>query len=254
MARKSSAAAASARSSGLPLFFHKPQPLDAVRHAHASVSSGGDFSFASDTNSITLNAVEFIEAVKYYPVVFTGGENPTPVAILGLERGNYFVEADNRWKAGAYIPAYARQYPFIFFEDPRRKKMYLCIDEAAANYYPSQPAGATPLYTVDGKPSNLTKHALQFCTAFYQHYQATRDFCDALKAHKLLIPYQSEATLTSGKKLGLSGFQAIDEKALSKLPEKVFLEFRKKGWLPFIYLALASTSNWKRLADLASEK
>lgn len=257
MAKKSSAPSAAEKagkdsSAGLPLFFRQPRALDAGRHAKASVSPTNSFAFACETNSIPLNTIEFIEAVKHYPIVFTGGDMPTPVAVVGLERGNYFVQADDSWKAGAYVPAYVRQYPFIFFEESRQKKFYLCIDESAPNYHPGAYEGATPLYTGEGKPSALTDHALKFCTAFYQHHVITRNFCADLKKYNLFVPYQSEARLASGKKLGLSGFQIISEKALNELPDKTFREFRKKGWLPFIYLVLASTSNWKRLADMAA--
>lgn len=238
--------------SSLPLFFSSPQPLDAARHKEASLLPADGFGFARNTNSMPLNAIEFIEAVKHYPIVFTGGENPSPVAILGFERDNYFVRKDGSWAPGAYIPAYARQYPFIFSENPRQKKMYLCIDEAAAGYRPTPQPGAEPLYNANGKPSKLSNHALEFCTAFYRHHTATRAFCNGLQEYKLLAPYQSEATLTSGRKLTLSGFHIIDEKALSSLPDKQFLELRKQGWLPLIYLSLASTSNWKRLADIAA--
>ena len=33
------------------------------------------------------------------------------------------------------------------------------------------------------------------------------------------------------------------------LPEADFNALRSKGWLPFIYLSLASFSNWKQIAD-----
>lgn len=242
-----------APAAGLPLFFRKPHPLDVKRHKQAAIRPGSEFSFARATNSIPLNAIEFLEAVRHYPIVFTMGDNPMPVAIVGLERANYFVQADNSWKPGAYIPAYVRQYPFVFFERPEEKKFYLCIDEGAPHFKSAPEEGALRLYKDDDKPSDITNNALQFCTAFYNHYLITRNFCEDLKNHKLLMPYQSEAKLASGKVMNLAGFQMINEKALNQLPDKVFLEFRRKGWLPFIYFMLASAANWKRLIDIAPQ-
>ena len=236
---------------GLPLFFRKPHPLDVKRHKQAAIRPGSEFGFARDTNSIPLNAIEFLEAVRHYPIVFTMGDHPLPVAIVGLERLNYFVQPDNSWKPGTYIPAYVRQYPFVLFERPEEKKFYLCIDEGAPHFSPSAAEGARRLYSDDEKSSDITNNALQFCTAFYNHHLITRNFCEDLKTHKLLMPYQSEAKLASGKTMNLAGFRMIDEKAFNALPDKVFLEFRRKGWLPFIYFALASTANWKRLIDAA---
>lgn len=239
--------------SALPLLYKSPMAVDAVRHKHASISPSSNFSFAKHINSLPINAIEFIEVAKFLPIVFTSDKNPLPVAIVGLEQENYLVQADNSWVEGVYIPAYLRQYPFIFFENVSEKKFYLCIDEKSENYNETQIDGANPLFNADGKPSDLSNNALKFCTAFYQHHLATRELCNALEEHKLLQPYSSEIKLASGKKTTLSGFQMIDEKALNKLPDKVYLSFRHKGYLPFIYFALASTSNWNRLVALQAK-
>ena len=245
-------ASASEQASALPLFFKKPVVLEVARHGKATVTPITDYSFARDTNSVPLNGIEFIEASKHYPIVFTTGDAPMPVAVLGLETTNYFINAKGAWKADHYIPAYARQYPFIFFEQPEQKQFYLCIDEASDAYHADAVEGGQPIYT-DGKASELSNNALQFCTAYYQHHTITKNLCADLAEHKLLGPFQSQATLPSGKQLHLSGFQMIDEAALNALPDEVFLEFRKKGWLAFIYLAMSSASNWKRLMEVASE-
>ncbi len=258
MAKKNHTAAAAeqpkpdAESTGLPLFYSKPVVLDVARHADATVTPITDYSFARKVNSVPVNGIEFIEAAKQYPVVFTLGEQAMPVAVLGLENDNYFVEKDGSWKKGYYVPAYVRQYPFIFFEQPEQERFYLCIDEAAECFHQGASEGGQPLYT-DGKASELSNHALQFCTAYYQHYNITKNLCADLVKHKLLAPFQSEAKLASGKQMHLSGFQMIDETAFNALSDEVFAEFRKKGWLAFIYLALAATSNWKQLIDLGNE-
>lgn len=240
--------------SGLPLLYKLPTMLDAVRHVQASVRPSSDFSFARPTNSLPLNTIEFIDAAKTYPIVFTDNDLTLPVAIVGLEQQNYFVRPDNSWQEGAYIPAYVRQYPFIFFENTWEKKFYLCVDEAAPHFSATGMEYAHPLYTGSGAPTEFTNNALKFCTAFYQHHLITRNFCADLQEHKLLRPYQSEITLTSGRKTQLSGFLMIDENALNSLPNKTYLSLRDKGWIPFIYLALASTSNWKNLVALEAKQ
>jgi len=223
--------------------------LDSKRHAQSSVSTRDNFSFAKKTNSLPINTIEFIEAAKTYPIVFTVDENPLPVAIVGIEKYNYFVKPDNTWQENAYIPGYVRQYPFILFENKEQERFYLCVDEAATHFNkePTKDAGSKALYEKNGSPSVFTNNALKFCTTFYQHHLISRNFCADLKEHKLLQPYQSQITLASGRKAQISGFQMIDEKALNALPNKTYLLFREKGWIPFIYLALASTSNWRNL-------
>ena len=237
----------------LPLFFKTPFAIDVTRHKNSGVKSGADYRFAKQTNSIPLNVIEFLEAVKYYPIVFTPGDSAFPVALLGLEQDNNYVDAQGQWREGTYTPAYARQYPFIFVEHHEDKKLYLCVDETSERFCPTAENPEDRLFNEENASSELTEHALKFCEAFYQHHQITRNFCADLKKHHLLMPQQSDVTLASGRSITLRGFEILNEQAFNKLPEKVFLEFRKKGWLPFIYLALASASNWKALADSAGE-
>lgn len=239
----------------LPLFFKTPSVLDATRHAHATITPVTDYGFARAVNSLPLNTLEFIEAAKHYPIVFAGSADAmTPTAIVGFEQTNVFVDADGNWAQGAYIPAYVRQYPFIFFEQKSEDRFYLCVDESAPQFSLDKlgESNAYALFNADGTPSELSNHALQFCTSFYQHHAITKNFCADLVKHELLKPYQSEATLVSGKTVNLGGFQMIDENAFNALPDAVILEFREKGWLAFVYLALASASNWRRLADLVA--
>lgn len=249
-AEKKAPEATSTETGGLPLFFQKPALLDNKRHATASIRPTVDYGFAKNVNSVTLNAIEFIEAVKSYPIVFSQGEVPVPVAILGLEQTNQFVGQDGKWLAGHYTPAYVRQYPFIFMSQPNDEKFYLCVDEAAPQFSDKTEEGSNPIYNADGTPSDLANHALQFCTSYYQHRNITEAFCADLAKHKLLSPYSTEVKKADGSSLHLNGFQMINETLFNALSDKVFREFREKGWLPFIYLSLASASNWKRVSDL----
>ncbi len=243
---------ANATNNGLPLFYQQPAALEKNRHAKAGVLTAPNYSFAKATNSLTLNVLEFLEASKYYPIVFTAGDAPVPLAVVGLEKDNYFVGGDTLWREGTYIPAYVRQYPFIFFENEEEKKFYLCIDEKSTHYREKGDAGSEALFNADGTPSPLSNNALEFCTAYYQQHAITKEFTADLVKHKLLSPYQSSVTLKTGRQISFSGFNMIDETAFNALPDEAILEFRKKGWLAFIYLALASTSNWNRLLGLAN--
>jgi len=235
---------------GLPLFFRKPMPLDARRHSKAGLLPTEDFTFAAETNSILINAVEFFEAAKHYPIVFTMSEAPLPAVIVGLEKENYFVDSNGKWKESAYIPAYVRKYPFVFMDVPERNEFLLCVDESAPQYKESGGKGTLPLYQ-DKEPSELSRNALEFCTAYHNHHQFTRRFCEELQASGLLMPMRSDAKLASGREIHLAGFQSIDEKKLMALPEEKVYEYFKKGWLPLIYIALMSAGNWKKLADVA---
>lgn len=240
-------------STDLPLFFKNPAPLDAERHATAGLLTAPDFSFAANTNSILVNAVEFYEAAKYYPIVFTQAEMPVPAIMVGLEQDSYFVDARGQWKEGTYIPGYARKYPFIFMSFPSRDDHILCIDEGAPQFKAGGGKGTLPLFQ-QNLPSDISSQALTFCGAYQREFMLTRSFCDAVQKAGLFEPMRFDVTLTGGREIHMAGFQAISEKKLQALPDATILEFFKRGWLPLIYASLMSVSNWKSLAELAAKK
>lgn len=252
-ASKSAAKSQAPAPEGMPLFFRDPKPVDAERHRAAGIKKSANFTFASETNSIPLNAAEFIEAAKFYPIVFTGDEQALPAVIVGLEKDNYFVDSKGTWREYSYIPAYVRKYPFTFMEITEKQQFVLCVDEAAEHYAEKVAAKDEPFYK-DGKPSALTNQALEFCGAFHNHFMGTQAFCQALKDADLLVQNQSDISLANGRKIRLGGFRMIDEKKFNELPEATILEWKKKGWLALVYFTFLSNSNWRRLADMASSR
>lgn len=236
----------------LPLFFRLPHPLNAERHAQAGLNALKDFSFARSTNSVPLNLVEFFEAARSYPIVFTKGEGAIPVALLGMQDENCFLDAENRWLDWCYVPAYVRRYPFIFMQDAAEQRFILCVDEAAPHYVASK--AEMPFYTGDGQPSELIQNALRFCTLYQQHHQQTVEFTQALQGHNLLVEKTSNLRMPSGKEITLGGFLVLDGQRFAELPDKVFLQWRKKGWLALADAVLVSYTNWKYLAPLISKR
>ncbi|MDX2073822.1 MAG: SapC family protein [Alphaproteobacteria bacterium] len=236
---------------GLPLFFKKPMALDPERHEGAGLLTRENMLFAANTNSVFVNSIEFAECAKFYPIVFSGGDAPMPAVLTGLEQKNYYVDADRAWKKDTYIPAYVRRYPFVLMEVPQQQKFVLCIDEEAEQFRKKPGKDISPLF-IGGKPAELALSALEFCRSFQQNYGVTREFCVALKDAGLLAPTRSNAKLSNGREVQLTGFQIIDEGKFSKLSDEKILEFHKKGWLPLVYFVLMSASNWRNLIALAS--
>jgi len=233
-----------------PLFFSNPVPLEPGRHGNAGIRIDLPPVFAGATNSIPLTIGEFVEAAKYYPIVFTGEDPVAPALIVGIEQENDCIGKDGKWLADMYVPAYVRKYPFIFLQTGN-EQFTLCIDEQASAY-------VTVAEKEDQKffegtmPTEFTRNALKFCTAFQEEYTITRRFCDELKALDLLMPGRSDAQLVSGRTIRLSGFQLIDQKKFAQLPDNTILRLHKEGFLPLIYYALMSNSNWKSLVDKAA--
>jgi hypothetical protein len=235
----------------LPLFYRRPVVLAAARHFGLSYTPPGDYRFARASNSIPLTIAEFVPAVRHYPIVFAGGSPVMPVAIVGVDADdNLFVDGGGRWLDGAYVPAYARRYPFIFVEADDKKEFMLAIDEAAEML---KPGDGNPVFR-DAQPTEIIRQALAFCSEYQANVNATRAFCDALEKEALLVPKEADFALATGRRVRLTGFRVIDEERFNKLPNKTFLQFRKHGWLHPIYLQLVATANWAGVIDLAAKR
>lgn len=245
------AAAAShdaARDAGamMPVLYKQPAPLTPERHGKQGLLETVNFSFAATTNSVPINAAEFPYAMHHYPIVFAGEGPVMTVVVLGVkEAENVFVDKDGKWADGHYVPAYVRRYPFIFMAGADKQQYLLCVDEESGLLSEKK----AQMFFDGNDPTEVTKRALNFCTAYQQQSELTKDFAAAMEAADILVPNRAEITTPSGEKVALGGFRVIDEKKFNDLPDKTFLEWRKKGWLPLVYCHLLSTSNWSRLIN-----
>lgn len=242
---------AEAPAPGLPLFYKSPAILDAERHKDKSLKKNFGPGFAKEANAVPLNMIEMPQAAPFYPIVFTGGETATPVAILGLrDHENLFINTRDEWLQDSYIPAYIRRYPFILVQSEDGERFTLCIDEVDDIVLDDK---SQPFFE-DGQPSNLTKNAIEFCKSYQTAATQTEEFSKAVHDAGILADRRADANLADEQRVSLSGFRVIDEEKFAQLDDKTFLEWRKKGWLPFIYAHLLSNVNWQRLRNLLNER
>lgn len=235
----------------LPLFYKTPRPLDRVRDANKRLSKPTNFSFTSGTNAIPILIDEFPLSAPHYPIVFASGPSPVPAAVVGLRNdSNLYVDAKGEWISGAYMPSYIRRYPFILMDDPAQKQFVLCIDEAC-EWLGEE--GEFPLFEGEN-PSSFTKGAIDFCSTLRQRGDATDEFVKALQEHNLLMNNDAQIDLPDGTRLQLSGFLVIDPQKFDALPDNIFLDWRRKGWLGVIYSHFLSSHCWTKLIELSKAR
>jgi len=235
------------RDAAYPIFYRAPYPLSNERHARRTIRREANYAFAARANSVPLNAAEFPLAARHYPILFSAGDPAVGIALLGLrDHQNLFVDAAGNWEAGVYIPAYIRRYPFIFMAGGEDGRYILCLDEDADAL--TESADGRPLF-VNGEPTDVTNRALEFCKAYQQQSDYTRQLGTLLAKHGLLTANRANVSLQSGEKLALGGFRMIDVKALDALGDAAFLELRRAGALAIIYAQIFSTTNWASLAS-----
>jgi hypothetical protein len=235
----------------LPLFYTNPAPLDAKAHAKLGLKKNFGFAFTEEVNAVPINLIEMPQVCHFYPIAFAPDASATPVAIMGLrDSENLFVKKD-KWEANTYIPAYIRRYPFIFSEVPGRDQLTLCVD---MNKAVVTDGAEQAFFTPDGKPTDLAQNALEFCKSYHAAAQATTEFSKALAASGLLVEREAQINVAGNKRINFSGFKIVDEQKLATMDDKTFLDWRKKGWLPFIYAHLFSGAQWQRLSLLLGER
>ncbi|MCW3476539.1 SapC family protein [Limobrevibacterium gyesilva] len=234
----------------LPLFFKRVVGVNPNLHAGLRLDRSAGYGFSAQAQSVPLGLGEFEAASQHYPILFTTGPNPTPVALLGLaEASNLFLLPDGAtWRQGAYIPAYVRAFPFIFVEDASTKTVYVGMEPDAACL--STDSGA-PLFE-DDKPTAALNEAIAFCSTFRDNMAAAAAFARALDAQGLLEEEEATVNFTSGGSTRIRGFKILRADRLDQVSDETFLDWRRRGWLGALYAHLHSTARWARLIELAA--
>ena len=240
------------QATNMPLFYTKPQPLNAETHGELALNTDAiTYTFAQNTNSVPLNATEFGRAVKHYPIVFVDSNPAAPVAVMGLrDAQNLFVSAEGKWTENTYIPQYVTRYPFIFLENPDQGQFILCVDTDSSLVK----TGGEHKFFDGTEATELSKKALEMCTNYQAQFNFTVDFVKTLKDHDLLTTNQADIVLANGEKISLSGFQVVDEAKFNALQDETILDFHKKGYLALIHAHFISMLNWGSLVDMAADQ
>ena len=233
---------ASAPQPNLPLFYKDLLPLNSRDHKGWKSKQFEDASFLAATHAIPLTIDEFVDAQRDYPIVFTAGDDPLPIALMGLNEGvNVFVDGDNKLEDGVYIPAYARRYPFMLARlQQDAEEMSLCFDPSTGTI--SDQKEGNELFDDENGPSEYTKQILDFCQKFEESGQRTKAFIEEMK--KLDLFMEGEVAITQNedpeKPYVYRGFQMIDEKKLRELPADTLKTLNSNGILSVVLSHLFS--------------
>lgn len=209
--------------------------------------------FARELNAVLITSVEFFQAARHYPIVFgrdtaTGGF--IPVVITGLEeKQNLFVDADGRWRAGRYVPAYVRRWPFYTLQlqdDP--EKSVVCVDPSGLE------ANDKAFLDDKGEPTAAWKDMERLMNDMEAARRQTLSLLRSLTTLELLEPFEAHAVARRGGSLRLSNMHRVSEAKLNALPEKQLRQLMSKGFLSRIYAHLMSLDNFQLLLDLRLEQ
>ena len=237
----------------LPLFYKDLLPLNSRDHGDWRVNSFADASFLESTHAIPLTVDEFVDAQRDYPIVFTAGENPLPIALVGLNEGvNTYMDAEGKLEAGVYVPAYIRRYPFILAKlNKDSDDMSLCFDPQAGVLGKSDEGQA--LFE-DDKPTEYTNGVLEFCRRFEESGQRTKAFIEELKKLDLLMDGEIAITRNDmpDTPFVYRGFQMVDENKVRELSAEQVETLNKNGMMMLIHAQLFSMNLMRMLFERQS--
>lgn len=228
-------------------------PVTNTKHADFKVKQDVTFSHVKNQHMVPLVIHEFSRAAQDYPIVFVKDRETgqfRSVALLGLKPGENNYYDKNRWQA-EYIPDSLRGYPFVLAADNKvedQQILYFDQDSERVNQQEGQ-----PLFDDKSEATEFTTNMGNFLSDLIFKQQQTDTFIKALLDDTLIVPQTLEVTLEGQEKFKIEGLYLLDEKALNELPDKKFLELKKKGFLPLIYATLFSMSRVGALVGKANK-
>lgn len=232
---------ASAPQQSLPLFYNRIEPLSSQVHAEFRVRPTDKAEFLAKQHAVPVTVEEFPLVQRYMPIVFSVGEDPVPLALMGLNEGvnTFFDEEGKLTDPNFYVPAYVRRYPYLLARlRPDSDELSLCFDPTS-NTIGAFDEGER-LFD-NGEPSALTKDILQFNEQFEQAGARTSMFMKELTELGLLI--DGEVSIQpdgAAQPFIYRGFMMVDEKKLSELRGDQLRKIAQNGMLPLIYAHLFS--------------
>ncbi len=234
---------------GLPLLYQDLVPLSSQAHATWRARQMKDWGILKGVHALPITCDEFTAAQRSLPIIFATGDDPVPLALMGLSEGsNVLLDENNVPVPGTYIPAYARRYPFLLARlNPEGEELSLCFDptpELLGEFEEGE-------RLFDGtEPAAPIKSTLEFCEQMEMAAQRTTQFVADLKAMDLLT--DGEVTIQpqdAPQPFIYRGFQIVNEEKLRDMRGDQLRKMMQSGMLPLIHAHLFSLQILRELFE-----
>lgn len=232
--------ASQAPQNALPLLYKDLVPISSQEHGSWRIRPIDSVAFAAKEHAIPVTIDEFAITQRFLPIVFSAGDNPVPLALMGLNEGvNTWIGDDGKMVQEGYLPAYLRRYPYLLARlRPDAEELSLCIDPTSNVIGPFE--DGEPLF--DGaEPSDAVKGVLTFCEQFETAGAKTGQFMKELVESELLMDGEVSIQVTpESQPFIYRGFQMVNEEKLRDLRGDQLRKMNQSGMLPLIHAHLFS--------------
>ena len=233
---------ASAPKASLPVLYKELVPLNSNEHANFKGRTTDKAPWIANQHAIPLTVEEFPLAQRDFPIVFSAGDNPVPLALMGLNEGvNVFFNDDGTPIGTPYVPAYVRRYPFLLAKlDPNGDNLSLCFDPTS-NLVGDFDEGQ-PLFTDDKQPSEHCQGLLQFCEKFEEAGNKTQMFMKELADADLLMDGEIAIQRRDNpdQPFTYRGFRMVNQDKLREMHGDKLRKWNENGILPLVFAHLFS--------------
>jgi len=225
--------------------------LNNIEHKDLRIITGHRPDLGSNVAWVPTFATEFRALQGHYPIIFRqsdDGKRFEAIALLGfMEDENLFL-ADGHWDAHT-VPLLLERQPFMIGRSGDELMIQIDLDNPRVSKTEGQ-----PIFKEHGGASEYLEHINEVLSNIHQGVQADVGFIDALMRHELLEGFTFDLTLDDGSQNRLAGFFTIAEERLAALDAAAIGELHAAGYLPPIYFAMASLSNFRALVERKNKR
>jgi hypothetical protein len=220
--------------------------LNNIEHKNLRVITRRGVEFGDNQMLTPTFPSEFRDVQASYPIVFrktTDGLGFESVALFGFQEGENLFLNDDRWDA-TYLPMLVERQPFQIGINGDELMVHIDIDSPRVS-----DAEGQAMFKEHGGNTDFLEKTTSLLLAIHQGLQGSPLFLAALLEHELLESFVLDIELNDGSQNRLVGFYTINEDRLAALGVDAVAKLHQAGMLPFIYMVIASLSNFRALID-----
>jgi hypothetical protein len=220
--------------------------LNNIEHKNLRVITRHGAEFGDNQMLSPTFPSEFRDVQACYPIVFrktTDGLGFESVALFGFQEGENLFLTGDRWDAH-YLPMLVERQPFQIGINGDELMVHIDLDSPRLSDVDGQ-----AVFKEHGGNTEFLEKTTSLLLAIHQGLQGSPILLASLLEHELLESFVLDIELNDGSQNRLVGFYTINEDRLASLGADAIAKLHQAGVLPFIYMVIASLSNFRALID-----